>query len=66
MQSYSDFIDHMAVLLAGFTAEEIYFNEVTTGASNDLTRATAIARQLITQFGMNQKLGPRTFEEKRT
>ncbi len=64
MQSYSDFIDHMAVLLAGFTAEEIYFNEVTTGASNDLTRATAIARQLITQFGMNQKLGPRTFEEK--
>jgi len=63
MQSYSDFIDSMAVLLAGHTAEEIYFNEVTTGASNDLERATEIARQLTTQFGMNEKLGPRTFGE---
>ena len=63
MQSYSDFIDSMAVLLAGHTAEEIYFNEVTTGASNDLERATGIARQLTTQFGMNEKLGPRTFGE---
>ena len=64
MQSYSDFIDNMSVLLAGHAAEEIYFNEVTTGASNDLKRATEIARQLTTQFGMNEKLGPRTFGEK--
>ena len=61
MQSYSDFIDNMAVLLAGHTAEELYFNEVTTGASNDLQRATDIAKQLTTRFGMNEELGPRTF-----
>ena len=64
MQSYSDFIDNMAVLLAGYIAEETYFDEVTTGASNDLERATAIAKQLITRFGMNKNLGSRTFGEK--
>jgi len=64
MHSYSDFIDNMAVLLAGHTAEEIYFNEVTTGASNDLQRATDIAKQLTTRFGMNTELGPRTFGKK--
>ncbi len=64
MQSYSDFIDNMAVLLAGYIAEETYFDEVTTGASNDLERATTIAKQLITRFGMNKNLGSRTFGEK--
>ena len=64
MQSYADFIDEMAVLLGGRVAEKIFFNEVTTGASNDLERATAMARSLITQFGMNPKLGLRTFGKK--
>ncbi|MCB9803148.1 ATP-dependent metallopeptidase FtsH/Yme1/Tma family protein [Candidatus Nomurabacteria bacterium] len=64
MTSYSDFIDDMAVLLGGRMAEQIFFKEVTTGASNDLERATAIARSLITQFGMNKKLGFRTFGKK--
>ena len=45
-------------------AEKIFFNEVTTGASNDLERATSVARRLITQFGMNEKLGPRTLGKK--
>lgn len=64
MHSYLDFIDDMAVLLGGRMAEQIFFNEVTTGASNDLERATKIARSLITQFGMNKKLGFRTFGKK--
>jgi len=64
MQSYSDFIDSMAVLLGGFAAEKIFFGEVTTGASNDLQRVTATARKIVTQFGMDEKLGPRTFGQK--
>ncbi|KKP92048.1 MAG: ATP-dependent zinc metalloprotease FtsH [Parcubacteria group bacterium GW2011_GWA2_36_10] len=64
MHGYADFIDEMAVLLGGRVAEQIFFAEVTTGASNDLERATAMARSLITQFGMNKKLGLRTFGKK--
>lgn len=64
MKSYADFIDEMAVLLGGRVAEQLFFNEVTTGASNDLERATSMARSLITQFGMNKKLGLRTFGKK--
>jgi len=64
MQSYSDFIDAMAVLLGGFAAEKIFFNEVTTGASNDLQRITDLARRIVTQYGMDEKLGPRTFGKK--
>jgi cell division protease FtsH len=64
MQTYSDFIDNMAVLLGGYAAEEMYFEEVTTGASNDLQKLTSIARKIVTQFGMDKKLGPRTFGQK--
>ncbi|MFC1612794.1 ATP-dependent zinc metalloprotease FtsH [Patescibacteria group bacterium] len=61
LHSKKDFIDDLAVLIAGQTAEEEIFNEITTGASNDLKRATNIAKSIITQYGMNEKLGPRTF-----
>ncbi len=64
MTSYSDFIDNMAVLLGGFAAEKIFFDEVTTGASSDLKKVTQMARQMVTQYGMDTKLGPRTFGEK--
>ncbi len=64
MHSLADFIDEMAVLLGGRVAEQLFFDEVTTGASNDLERATSMARSLITQFGMNKKLGLRTFGKK--
>ncbi|MDQ5938861.1 MAG: cell division protease FtsH [Patescibacteria group bacterium] len=64
MTSYSDFIDNMAVLLGGFAAEKIFFDEVTTGASSDLKKVTQMARQMVTQYGMDSKLGPRTFGEK--
>jgi cell division protease FtsH len=56
----SYYLDQLSVLLAGHATEKMIFGEVTTGASNDLERATAIARKLVTRFGMS-KLGPMTF-----
>jgi cell division protease FtsH len=53
----------MAVALGGRTAEELVFNEVTTGASNDLKRVTDLARRMVTQFGMSERLGPVNFGE---
>ncbi|MBI1859076.1 MAG: ATP-dependent metallopeptidase FtsH/Yme1/Tma family protein [Candidatus Melainabacteria bacterium] len=49
------------VLLGGRIAEEIVFNDVTTGAQNDLQKATELLRKMITQFGMSENLGPLTF-----
>ena len=57
------FIDELAVLLGGYVSEQINFGDVTTGASNDLEKATDIARKLVTRFGMSS-LGPRTFGRK--
>jgi cell division protease FtsH len=54
----------MAALLGGRAAEELIFRDVTTGASNDLERATKMARSMVTQYGMSEKLGPITFGEK--
>ena len=56
----SYYLDQMAVLLSGYVTEEMIFGEMTTGASNDLERATDIARKLVTRFGMSA-LGPMTF-----
>jgi cell division protease FtsH len=55
------FEDMMAAALGGRVAEEVVFQEVTTGASNDLEQATKIARTMVTRYGMSEKLGPRTF-----
>ena len=54
----------LAFSLGGRTAEEIVFGEVTTGAIDDLERATELARRMVTQWGMSSKLGPRTFGKK--
>ena len=51
----------MAMTLGGRAAEEIIFNEITTGASNDLEKVTATAKQMVMRFGMSEKLGPRVF-----
>ncbi len=61
LHTKSEFVDDLAVLLAGQVAEEEIFNEVTTGASNDLKQATRLAKTIVTQYGMNEKLGSRTF-----
>ncbi len=64
LYSKNYFLDEIAVLLAGHITEKKIFGEVTTGATSDLRRATNIARRLITDYGMSEKLGPRTFGEK--
>jgi cell division protease FtsH len=53
--------DVMAMTLGGRAAEEICFDEITTGASNDLEKVTATAKQMVMRFGMSEKLGPRVF-----
>ncbi len=63
LKTRSAFIDELAVLLGGYSAEQKFFGEVTTGASNDLKEATRLARKLITSYGMSEALGPRTFGE---
>ena len=54
-------IDRITMALGGRVAEEITFNEVTTGASNDLEQVTQIARAMVTRYGMSESLLPRTF-----
>ena len=53
--------DAMAMTLGGRAAEELTFGEITTGASNDLEKVTATAKQMVMRFGMSEKLGPRVF-----
>ncbi|MFA6208226.1 MAG: ATP-dependent zinc metalloprotease FtsH [Candidatus Obscuribacterales bacterium] len=59
--SRTQLIDQIGALLGGRVAEEIVFGEVTTGAMNDLERSTGLARRMITEWGMSQRLGPMTF-----
>ncbi len=62
----TELLDRLDVLLGGRVAEEIVFGDVSTGAQNDLQRATDMARHMITQYGMSDTLGLATFEEPRT
>ncbi|MCK4554267.1 cell division protein FtsH, partial [Candidatus Parcubacteria bacterium] len=64
MHTKGEFIEEIAVLLAGYVTEQEVFNEITTGATSDLRQATSLARKLITDFGMSETLGPRTFGAK--
>jgi len=59
LTSRSELMDDITVLLGGRAAEELAFSEVTTGASNDLERATHLARAMVMDFGMSETLGPR-------
>ncbi len=63
LYSLAHFVDELAMLLGGYASEKIIFGDVTTGAANDLERATHMARNLVTRYGMS-KLGPRTFGKK--
>jgi cell division protease FtsH len=60
----SQFEDSLAVSLGGRVAEEINFGEMTTGAQHDLEEATKLARKMVTEYGMSEKLGPRTFGQR--
>ncbi len=58
LKTKSEFEAELAVLLAGYAAEQTVFNELTTGAANDLKVASELAHRMVTQFGMSEKLGP--------
>ncbi len=64
LQGRNKFRDQLAGMLGGRVAEELVFHDVTTGAANDLERATKLARAMVTQYGMSEKLGPMTFGQK--
>ena len=60
-QTKGEMIDSIVVLLGGRTAECLVLDDISTGASNDIERATKIARQMVTKFGMSDKIGPISF-----
>ncbi len=64
MQTKSEFLEDISVMLAGFITEKEVFKEVTTGASNDLQKATELARHLVIDYGMSEELGPITYGDK--
>jgi len=58
LMTRTELLNRLKVLLGGRVAEEIIFKEISTGAQNDLERTTAIARSMVTEYGMSSKLGP--------
>ncbi len=62
MQSKKEFLDDIAVALAGFVTEKLIINDVTTGPSNDLQVSTALAREMVTKYGMSDKIGAMALE----
>ena len=62
LQSRREFLADLTVSLGGYTAEELVFEDITTGAANDIALATALARDMVTKYGMSEKLGPVAFE----
>ncbi|MBU1015079.1 ATP-dependent zinc metalloprotease FtsH [Patescibacteria group bacterium] len=64
LRSKLEFLDELAVLLGGYMAERLIFKDVTTGASNDLEHASEIARRIVKEFGMSEKLGPVVYGER--
>ena len=61
MQSRKEFLDDIAVSLGGYVAEKMIFDDITTGASNDLQVLTALARNMVARYGMSEKMGPIAF-----
>jgi cell division protease FtsH len=65
LMTRSELLDRLAVLLGGRVAEELVFEEISTGAQNDLQRATEIARSMVTEYGMSDRMGLVTYERAR-
>jgi len=61
LQSKSEFEDKIAGMLGGNASEKLIFGDTTTGSSNDIEKATTLARRMVTEFGMSDKLGPLSF-----
>ncbi len=65
LMTRAELLDRLAVLLGGRVAEELVFGEISTGAQNDLQRATAMARSMVAEYGMSERLGLVTYESPR-
>ena len=65
LMTRAELLDRLAVLLGGRVAEELVFGEISTGAQNDLQRATDIARSMVAEYGMSDLLGPVTYDRHR-
>ena len=63
LMTRAELLDRIAILLGGRIAEEIIFNEISTGAQNDLEKATEIAKMMVKEYGMSEKMGLVTFEQ---
>jgi cell division protease FtsH len=63
LETRNGMLDQIAALLAGRTAEELFCDDITTGASNDLERATKMAREMVTRYGMSEELGTQVYGE---
>ena len=64
MHSKKDFLDDIAMTLGGYIAEEMVFGDITTGPSNDIQVLTGLARDMVTKYGMSDKIGPIALENK--
>ena len=62
LQSRKEFLDDIAVSLAGYAAEKMVFGDMTTGASNDISVSSALARDMVARYGMSDKIGPVAYE----
>ncbi|MDP3996803.1 MAG: ATP-dependent zinc metalloprotease FtsH [bacterium] len=62
LQSRKEFLDDIAMSLGGYVTEQMVFDDLTTGASNDLQVSTALARDMVTKYGMSEKIGPVALE----
>jgi cell division protease FtsH len=65
LMTRSELLDRLSVLLGGRVAEELHFGEISTGAQNDLQRATDMARSMVTEYGMSDRLGLVSYERPR-
>ena len=61
LRTKSQFLAELAILLGGYISEQITFDDISTGASNDLQMASDLTRKLVTKYGMSEKLGPVTY-----
>lgn len=64
MRRREEYTEDLAVMLGGYAAEQIIFGDITTGASSDMSNATQLARNMVTQWGMSTKLGPRVYGDR--
>ncbi len=64
MRRRNEYVEDIAIMLGGYAAEKTFFGDITTGASNDMQNATRLARNMVTQWGMSDVLGPRIYGQR--